>query len=265
MPFTQVTNPGGLRGKNDTGTQRDLLERDHRSETIAVRLARAREHSYLGDGVLGAIDGCVTTFAVVAGVAGAQLPSGIALILGVANLLADGFSMAVSNHQRARTERERVETMRSIEERHVDEVPDGEREEVRQIYARKGFDGELLEQIVAVVTSDRRRWVDTMLTEELGLVVEGPSPLRAALSTFVAFNFVGAIPLAPFVLAAMGIALPVLPVSAGATAVALFAVGWIKSRVQGAAVWRGGLETLAIGGTAAAMAWVAGVALHSLA
>lgn len=244
---------------------RRLLEQDHRVEAIAERLGRAQEHSYLGDAVLGAIDGCVTTFAVVAGVAGAQLPGGVALILGIANLLADGFSMAISNHQRARTDRQRVETLRRVEERHIDELPEGEREEVRQIYARKGFGGDVLEHIVEVVTSDRKRWIDTMLTEELGLVIDGPSPLRAALVTFAAFAVVGAIPLAPFALAAMGVELPVLLVSAGATAAAFFAVGWIKNRIQGLSVWRGGLETLAVGGAAAGLAWIAGVALHSLA
>ena len=115
------------------------------------------------------MDGTVTTFAVVAGVAGAGLPRGVAIILGMANLLADGFSMAAGNYLSTKTDRELVDRARRVEEMHVEQVPDGEREEVRQIFAAKGFEGQILDEIVNVITTDRRRWVDTMLTEELGL------------------------------------------------------------------------------------------------
>ena len=90
-------------------------------------------------------------------------------MLGLANVLADGLSMAVSNYLRARADGELLQRFRDMEEAHIDEIPEGEREEIRQIFAGKGFDGPILEQIVTVITKDRRRWVDTMLTEEWGL------------------------------------------------------------------------------------------------
>jgi VIT1/CCC1 family predicted Fe2+/Mn2+ transporter len=145
------------------------LHAQHEAAVIESRLTAAKQNSYLGDAVLGAIDGCVTTFAVVAGASGAALPASVAIILGLANLLADGFSMAASNYQRAKSEHEWLARARAIEEMHVQKVPDGEREEVRQIFAAKGFQGELLQQIVQGITHDRKLWVDTMRTEELGL------------------------------------------------------------------------------------------------
>ena len=117
------------------------------------------------------------------------------VVLGFANLLADGFSMAVSNYQGTKSQRQQVEEARRGEERQIEEIPEGEREEVRQIFAAKGFSGDTLEKVVDVITNDRGLWVDTMLAEELGLEVQGPDPRRAALATFVAFILVGLVPL----------------------------------------------------------------------
>ena len=108
------------------------------------------------------IDGAVTTFAVVSGIIGAELSPGIVLILGVANLVADGFSMAASNYAGTRTERDELRYWEAVEHRHVDTVPEGEREEVRQIFREKGLTGADLERVVAAITEERERWVRTM-------------------------------------------------------------------------------------------------------
>ena len=171
------------------------LEADHTREAIAARLAAGYRHSYLRDLVLGAIDGCVTTFAVVSGVAGAGLPTSGILGLGMANRLADGFSMAVSNFQGIRAEQQMRERARRTEERQLDEVPEGEREEIRQIFARKRLVGDDLEQLVRIVTSDRRLWVDTMLEQELRLSLVGPAAWKTGAATFGAFIVVGLVPL----------------------------------------------------------------------
>src|SRR3712207_1854807 len=87
--------------------RREILEAEHRPEAVRQRLSVRRGPGYLGDAVLGGIDGCVTTFAVVAGAVGADFSGLVVVVLGFANLLADGFSMAVSKIGRA-SGRERV-------------------------------------------------------------------------------------------------------------------------------------------------------------
>ena len=132
------------------------LAMEHSPEAIKERLKKPAKENVLGDAVLGGIDGCVTTFAVVSGVVGAGFPSSVALVLGFANLIADGFSMAVSNYESIKTSGEYIQRIRDTEEEHIDNVPDGEREELRQIFGNKGFTGEVLESIVNTISSDRQ-------------------------------------------------------------------------------------------------------------
>lgn len=243
------------------------LEQSHTPEAIRERLDCGPDQSYLKDFIYGAIDGAVTTFAVVSGVAGAGLDSRVVIILGLANLFADGFSMAIGNYLGTKAEIEQREKMRKEEHHHVHIIPDGEREEVRQIFARKGFHGEELERVVHVITSDHGRWVDTMLQEEHGLSLESPNPQRAALATFAAFVLVGAIPLGTFLwdwLFGNSINDPFLW-SGLLTAIAFFAVGMGKSRVVGQRWFIGGAETLLVGGLAAVLAYIVGLALKGVA
>ncbi len=247
-------------------TATDAFQHGHTPEEIHDRLAAPREHSYLRDFVYGAIDGTVTTFAVVSGVAGAELDSSIVIVLGAANLIGDGFSMAAGNYLGTRTEQQVRDRTRQMEESHIENFPEAEREEIRQIFAAKGFAGEDLERAVAVITSDRRQWVETMLTDEHGLTLTGPHPLKAALMTFVAFLIVGLIPLLPFV-ALYVIELPATAyaLSAALTGVAFFSIGAVKSRFVAQHWSVAGLESLVIGGSAASLAYLVGVLLKNVA
>jgi vacuolar iron transporter family protein len=244
-------------------TELEKLRAEHQPHIIRSRLAVKARHGYLGDAVFGAIDGCVTTFAVVAGAMGGGLEQTVVLILGFANLIADGFSMAVGNYLSTKSEGERLEQARANELRHIAQFPEGEREEIRQIFAQKGFSGETLERVVDVISADHRLWVDTMLHEELGLNIGPRSPRRAALSTFAAFLVFGAVPLGSFLLPGLEEAQR-FSISVVLTAFAFAAIGVAKAHVLERPIWRSGLETLLTGGLAATLAYVVGACLRAM-
>jgi VIT1/CCC1 family predicted Fe2+/Mn2+ transporter len=237
------------------------IEHDHSPEAITRRLSEGPRHNYLRDWIYGGIDGSVTTFAVVTGVVGANLSPAIVLILGFANLVADGFSMAASNYLGTRAEQEDLQRIEAIERRHVATEPEGEREEVRQIFMQKGFEGEDLDRVVELMTADRERWVRTMLTEEYGLPSEVRSAWLAALSTFSAFLLCGLAPLVPFLFGARA----AFWLSAVLTGGVFFTIGSIKSRWSTISWWRSGLTTLGVGSMAAGLAYLAGLLLKNLA
>jgi vacuolar iron transporter family protein len=239
-------------------SQQSALEHDHTREAIHDRLAEGPHSSYLRDWIYGGIDGTVTTFAIVAGVVGADLSASIVMILGFANLLADGFAMAASNYTGTKSEHDDYQRVLAVERKHIALVPDGEREEVRQIFQSKGFSGEVLDRVVAVITSDPPLWAKTMATEEYGLSPTLRSPTLAALSTFVAFVLCGCVPLFGFLLPSGFYACSV------ATGATFFGVGAIKSLWSPFGWMRSGLEVLTIGMAAAALAFAAGYSLKML-
>lgn len=237
------------------------MEHEHSAEAIKRRLARGPTHNYLRDWIYGGIDGSVTTFAVVSGVSGAQLSPWIILVMGFANLFADGFSMAASNYLGTKAEHDDLHRLEAVENNHIDTFPEGEREEVRQIFQQKGFAGEDLRRIVQLITSDRRRWVRTMLTEEYGLPHEVRSPRIAALSTFSSFFVCGLIPLLPYLFQFTH----AFVISVLATGAIFFAIGSAKSRWSTTSWLQSGLVTLFVGAIAAGLAYAAGVILRTFA
>ena len=240
--------------------RRHELEHEHTPEAIQERLAAGARQNYLRDFVYGGIDGSVTTFAVVAGTLGAELSAGIVLILGAANLLADGFSMAASNFLGTRAERDDFDRMFEIEARHIAIDPEGEREEIRQIYSAKGFEGPDLETIATIITANREQWIQTMLTEEYGLPLKIRSEWIAALSTFGAFVLFGLVPLVPFILMWNA----PFRIAGVLTGVSFFLIGSIKSRWSLVSWWRSGLTTLFVGSIAASLAYIVGIYLKAL-
>jgi len=222
---------------------------------------------FLGDFVYGGLDGIITTFAVVSGVEGASLGTNIILILGLANLFADGFSMATGAFLSQRSEQEfyRKEYEREMWE--VEHLPEGEREELKQIYRSQGYTAEEAVQLVELKTRSEERWVESMMVDELGMLKDERSPLMRALATFVAFVIAGSVPMLIFVLG-LFISIPTgmaFPVSVLLSGLALFGLGAAKVLVTHQNPWRAGLEMLLVGGLAASVAYLVGWLLRGIA
>ena len=217
---------------------------------------RPHRQTDLRDLVYGAIDGSVTTFAIVAGVAGAGLPPHVIVALGLANVVADGFSMAAGNYAGTKAERDDARRLRRAETARIADTPEAERAALRDVLAVQGLSGEVLRGAVEQIAQNREAWLRTILRGGYDLRASEPQPMRAALATFVAFLAAGMLPLLPFLLG-----LPeAFALSTAATLLTFFAIGTLKSRWSLTPWWRSGAETLAIGGAAATLAWWVGTA-----
>ena len=240
----------------------------------AGRIARAAEEhagagsEYIGSMIYGGLDGIITTFAVVSGVVGAQLDTSIILILGFANLLGDGFSMATGAYLSSKSEHELYERERQREEWEVEEFPEGEALELYELYREQGYPEADAKAMLEIKTRDKKRWVDAMMIEELGLLKSDLNPLKEGLVTFVSFLLAGAVPLLFYVLnlffrfdltvqANFLIAIIL-------SGMALFALGASKVFITQRSPIRGGLEMLIVGGLAAAVAYAVGALLKGL-
>lgn len=236
----------------------------HKREKARGSFHRIPFSSYIGDLVYGANDGIITTFAVVAGVSGASLDTRIIIILGCANLFADGVSMAFGNYLGTKSDQEFVRRIREEEEWEVANIPDYERHEIEEIYRTKGFEGRDLERAVDIITSDKKRWVDVMMKEEHAVFIdEDPhAPIKNAIATFVAFVCAGAVPLLPyFFIKTEG---KLFAFSIIFTAIVLFAVGSLRALIIKKTWIKAGAEMLAVGSVAAAVAYFIGEALKKL-
>ncbi|WP_170416790.1 VIT1/CCC1 transporter family protein [Ruegeria atlantica] len=235
-----------------------MTDHGHSQQEIAERINAPPGRGVLRDVVYGGIDGSVTTFAIVAGVAGAGLSPFIVVALGLANVLADGFSMAAGNYSGTKAELDNIRRIRSIEERHIRLYPKGERDEVRAILTQKGLSGSVLDEATDAITANRDNWINLMIEGEYGLGSVDPNPFKAAIATFLAFLVAGMVPLLPFLLSVDR----AFQVSAVMTMGVFFIIGASKSRWSLAQWWRSGLETFVIGGAAALMAYFVGSLFH---
>lgn len=210
---------------------------------------------YIGDLVYGANDGIITTFAVVAGASGASLSSAVIIILGVANLFADGISMGASNFLGKRSEQDFARAQRQKEDWEIDNLRELEVEEVRDIYKKKGFKGEDLKHAVEIITSNRKVWLDTMMKDELGIIEDVDDPKKSGIATFIAFTIAGFFPLLPYFIPGIQNAFLISSIIGALT---LFTVGALRTLITTVSFVRGGLEMLLVGSSAAAIAYVIG-------
>lgn len=228
----------------------------------SARFGKLQE--YLREFVYGGIDGAVTTFAVVAGGFGANLDAGILIILGLANLLADGFSMSVGAYLSAKSERDSYDKHEKIEYWEIENLPEIEREEIAEIYRGKGFKGELLDKIVNHICADKDLWVAEMMKDELGMMRESKSPFKIGLATLISFILVGFIPLMVYLWDFFfPTDLNIFLWTSILTGLAFLIVGWLKGIVNQTSKLRSISETVALGLLAAVVAYYVGDILES--
>jgi len=222
---------------------------------------------YIKSVIYGGLDGTITTFAAVAGVAGAALSPGVVLIMGLANLVADGLSMSIGDYLSSKSESEYEAAERKREAWEVENYPEGEKRELMEIYEARGMSTQDASAVVEIIAKDKESWVDTMMVEELGIMPNEESPMGNALATFLSFAVFGFLPIAAYVFALF---IPALKsaqftlacVLTGAT---LFGLGAFKTTITGKSWLVSGLEMLFVGGIAAAAAYGMGLLLGGLA
>lgn len=216
---------------------------------------------YIQDVVYGGIDGIVTTFAVVSGAAGAVLPGYIVIILGLANLFADGLSMGIGNFLSVKSERDNYRRLEEEERGEIHKMPEIEREEVRETYANKGFEGEELDIVVNRITSNEEVWLKTMMQEEHGMCPEGTEHAWLhGVATFIAFSVFGAIPILPYILnIASDHRFLIAVISTGG---ALAVLGVMRSLITRQRYIWGPIEIIGLGAISAAVAYVVGAVLR---
>ncbi len=228
------------------------------------KLSRFQE--YLGEFVYGGIDGSVTTFAVVAGSAGAELSVSVVLILGFANLLADGFAMSVGAYLSTRSELDNYHKFLRRIEKGIDQHPSLAESDLEEIYSNKGFSGTLLKEVVALVKKDKQLWINTLMIEKLEMLPEQKSPVIMGAVTYLSFVCIGLIPLLAY-LFGMGMDVPANELfiwSCALTFVAFAGIGILKAYITKKSILRGLFETLALGGIAALVSYYVGDVLEKM-
>ncbi len=263
---SRIENARRAFDKKDISIAKKAHSKDLIHKQIQEEEASAGKGQFLGEFVYGAIDGTVTTFAIVSGATGASLSPVIVIILGFANLLADGFSMACGNFLSERTQRDFIEKERKREEWEIENIPEGEKEEIREIFKKKGFVGKDLDRAVEIITSNKNVWVDTMMADELGLLESQKSPWKTAGFTYFGFITIGIIPLLSYLLSYF---IPLFKehtfgIAVFLTFTALVTIGIIKRQITKKVLWKSVLETVFIGGTAAGISYYIGYLLKIL-
>jgi VIT1/CCC1 family predicted Fe2+/Mn2+ transporter len=206
------------------------------------------------DVVIGMSDGLTVPFALAAGLSGTVASTTIIVVAGLAEIAAGSIAMGLGGYLAARTDRDHYESERDREVRETVELPDKETEEVAEVFRGYGMTDAELAPVVHAITSDQKRWVDFMMRFELGF--EEPDPKRARNSAAtIAASYVagGLVPLTPYMMTAS--LDRALTVSVILTLIALFIFGFVKGKFTGISPWRGGLQTVVIGGLASAAAY----------
>jgi vacuolar iron transporter family protein len=220
-----------------------------------------RTKNSLRDVILGGQDGLVNMLGIALGVVAAGGSNDVLVVTGIAAAITESISMGAVAYTSFGTDRDFYLAERETEQNEISSVPEEEREEIREIYATKGFSGQLLDDVVSTITSNRETWVNTMMDEELHLQPIGElSLLRSAIIVTFATLIGHLIPLVPFIAfkGTLAIATAIM-----LSAIALFAVGVYSAKTLIGNWRKSGLQMVAIGLGAAAIGFLIGSLFHA--
>ncbi|MFD8556971.1 VIT1/CCC1 transporter family protein [Streptosporangium canum] len=204
---------------------------------------------WLRPSVFGAMDGLVSNFALIAGVAGGTASTKVIVLAGVAGLAAGAFSMAGGEYVSVASQRELALAEIDVERRELERHPEAEQAELAQLYESRGVEPGVAAEVARQISQDPEKALEVHALAELGVTPEDlPSPRIAALSSFLSFSVGAILPLLPYLLGVTS-----LVSSAVISCLALFGAGALVSRVTARSWWYSGLRQLAVGAVAAAL------------
>ena len=220
------------------------------------------ESSSMRDFVFGFGDGVNTSLGLAAGVGGAAVSSDLIILAALVAMFTGAKAMAVQNYLAVKSQRELLTSEINRENWEIENKPEDERKEIEDIYKAKGFTGKDLEMIVDKITSDKKVWLNTMLTEELNLNLEIlGNPLKSAFRMFGAFLVGGILPIIPFFFSS---GFTPLFIAIGISLTASFIVGAVKSRMANTSLIKGGIEMAGLGTGIALIGYGIGSELASI-
>lgn len=243
----------------------------HHDELVANLKAEHQQSvfaSYFKEVIYGALDGIVTTFAVVAGFSGAalsnetttQLSFLIVLLFGLANLFADAASMALGNFLSVRAEQDQYVVARACELSEIQNHTEKEYAETLILLEQKGFSKEDAETLANIYQHNEEYWTDFMMNNEHEMPdPRGTNAFYTGLATFISFIVFGAIPLMPFIVFTSATPVFAFTLSVMGSFLALVTLGILRWRVIGDRFVRSLLEVVTIGGVAALLAYGVGM------
>jgi VIT1/CCC1 family predicted Fe2+/Mn2+ transporter len=231
-------------------------------EGAATSGARAEIHhehrdvtgGWLRPAVFGAMDGLVSNFALIAGVAGGRAHHQVIVLTGLAGLAAGAFSMAAGEYISVASQSELAQAEIEVERRELQHRPEAEELELAQLYEARGLAPELAREVARQLSRDPEEALGVHAREELGVdPADLPSPVLAAGSSFLSFGVGACLPVVPYLLGATS-----LWPAAALAGIGLFGAGALVSRVTARSWWYAGLRQLTLGGAAAAITFVVG-------
>jgi VIT1/CCC1 family predicted Fe2+/Mn2+ transporter len=225
-----------------------------------------KESNHIRDFVFGFGDGINTSLGIVAGVGGANSSADFIILASLVGMFTGAKAMAVQNYLAVKSQREILESEIKREEFEIETVPEKERLEIEEIYRAKDFDEDLLKQVTDKITSNKKVWLKTMLTEELGLNLDiVGNPIKGALIMFASFLIGGVLPILPYLLSKTGF-IPIhfsLWIAIAISIASSFLIGAKKARLAKKNWVKGGIEMSGLGTGIALIGYGIGAELNS--